>query len=85
MPHPDKNIEEMFQRWGKEPPAHFPHGTTDEIRANLKQAKCTNWRMEGNKLMADTDFGPLVQIIPTNYICHGTDDKGMPILVKLNV
>lgn len=85
MPHPDKNIEEMFSRWGKDAPAHYPHGTPDEIRANLKPVNPRNWRLEGNELIADTDFGRLVQFIPTNYICKGTDEDGLPILVKLDV
>lgn len=85
MPHPDKNIEEMFNRWGKTPPAHYPHGTAEEIRANMKSVNCRNWRLEGNQLIAETDMGPLVQTIPSNYVCHGTGEDGMPILVKIHV
>ena len=73
----------QFDRWGVARPSHDPHGTIEEIRANLKRANTSNWRLEGNVLYADSDFGPLVQTIPTDYICKGTDDQGLPILVKI--
>jgi hypothetical protein len=82
--HDEKTLQE-FDRWGKARPTSEGHGTPEEIRANLKRAQCSNWRLEGNVLYADTDFGPLVQTIPTNYICRGTDSEGLPILAKLSL
>ncbi len=65
------------------PPTTVAHGTDDSIRENLKSVNPRNWRVEGNQLIADTDWGELVQTIPTNYICEGTDDQGKPILTKI--
>jgi hypothetical protein len=80
--HDEKELRQ-FDRWGKERPSHEPHGTAEEIRANLKQAVASSWRMEGNQLIAETQYGPLVQSVPTDVICRGMDDQGLPILVKL--
>ncbi len=74
---------EQFQQWGKPLPTRDAHGTPEEIRSNLEQAKPTNWRMEGNKLVADTQFGPLAQYLPTDVILTGTDDEGMPTFRKV--
>lgn len=65
------------------PPATYPHGTEEDIRNNLRQLKPDSWRMEGNKLIGMTDMGDLVQYLPTDYICKGTDDNGLPILEKI--
>lgn len=80
--HDEKELK-WFDRVGAARPTHQPHGTIEDIRAALKTAKCTNWRMEGNVLYADTEFGPLVQTMPTDVICHGTDAQGMPILTRI--
>lgn len=72
-----------FKEWGVPLPTREVHGTSADIRSNMEKAHCTNWRMEGNKLIADTQFGPLVQFLPTDMICRGTDDKGLPILEKI--
>lgn len=67
-------------------PAKFNvHGTDDDIREHLKPLKTRNWRLEGNQLTCDTDFGPLTQSIPHGYTCKGTNDKGLPILQKIQV
>jgi len=79
----DEQLLKLYQKWGVKPPAHFPHGTEEEIRANLKPLKAHKWYMEGNVLVAETDQGILKQSIPTNYICKGIDEQGLPILEKL--
>lgn len=80
-----KDIE-WFQRKGQAPPAHHEH-TTDSfdqpISKKLKRLQTSNWRLEGNKLIADTEHGELVQYIPTDMICTGTDNDGLPILKKV--
>lgn len=84
--HDEKELK-WFDRMGKNRPTHEEHGVVDTwenpLSEQLPRLKTRNWRLEGNTLIADTDQGPLVQTIPTNYICKGTDDKGMPILVKI--
>ena len=81
---PDYSKEDkQYVKWGVPPPERSSHGTPDEIRASLVKAVCTNWRLEGNKLTADTNLGTLVQFIPTDMVCDGTDSQGLPILRKL--
>ena len=84
---PDEKTLKEFERWKKAPPSHEEHGIRDTyenpLGEQLPKGNARNWRMEGNELICDTDFGPVRQRIPTDYICHGTDDKGLPILKKL--
>lgn len=79
--HDEKTVQ-WFKRMGVAPPSTDVHGTPEEIRANLKQARTFNWRLEGNLLTADTDFGPLAQTIPTDMILVG-EEGGLPVFRKL--
>lgn len=87
MKLPDEKELKQYDRWGKDRPSHEEHGVVDTwenpLSDNLKSGNARNWRMEGNHLKADTDFGPLDQVISTDYICLGTDEKGLPILKKV--
>lgn len=73
----------MYERWGKQPPTHDPHGTDKDIKENMKPLRPTKWRQEGNKLIGDTEMGRVVQFVPTDMILQGTDEKGLPILKKV--
>lgn len=81
----DEKYLQWYDKIGKARPSSDAHGTPEEIRANLRQVSTSNWRLEGNLLIADTEhgIGTLKQTIPTDYICKGTDAEGLPILVKL--
>lgn len=81
----DPKTTKDFERWGKTPPSSQSHGTEDEIRANLTKLQPKNWVLEGNQLKGVTDWGPLVQTIPSNYICVGTDEDGLPKLQKIKL
>ena len=85
MGAPNLNPEDLklFQEWKLPLPTREAHGTPEDIRSNLKRLTPRNWRLQGNKLIADTDFGPLINYISTDYILKGTDKDGLPILVKL--
>lgn len=72
-----------FDKHGLERPSHMDHLSVDDIEKHLRQIKPRNWRLEGNRLLADTDMGPLVQTIPTNYVLEGTDANGLPKFRKL--
>lgn len=84
---PDPKELAWFEKMKVAPPTHDNHGVQDTwenpLSDKLVAGNPRNWRMEGNRLMCDTDFGPLVQNIPTDYICLGTDQKGLPILKKV--
>lgn len=82
--HDERTLKE-FARWGKTPPEHLPHGTPDIIRENMRRLKPNSWKLAGNKLIGETEMGPLVQFIPTNYICVGTDEDGLPKLQKISL
>lgn len=74
---------DFFTKRNLPPPTTVSHGLEDDISKKLVELKPNSWRLEGNKLIGDTEMGPLVQFIPTNYICKGTDDSGLPILEKI--
>ena len=74
----DKTLS-WFNRKGLTPPEHISHDISlDDISKKLKPLKPHSWRLEGNKLIAKTDVGELVNYIPTNYILVGTDKQGLP-------
>lgn len=71
----------QYERWGVEPPAHEEHGEFDA--SMLIPFKATRWWIEGNILYGEGNHGVISNAIPTNYICKGTDEQGLPILVKI--
>lgn len=75
-----------FDRMGKARPTHDEHGVVDTrenpLSEQLISGKPRNWRMVGNMLHCDTDFGPMAQRIDPAYICLGEKD-GLPILKKV--
>lgn len=76
----DAKTRAWFERNGLKPPEHVSHDLTpDDISKKVERPTLTNWRQEGNCLIADTDFGPLVNHIPTNKLLVGTDKEGLPI------
>lgn len=74
-----------FQEWGVPLPTRDPHVKDEDITKNLQPANPRNWRLVGNELTADTDFGKFVHIIPTNYVMDGVDGQGLPILRKISI
>lgn len=75
----------QFETWGKTPPSHEPHGSTEDIIRNLTPAKPRVWRQEGNIIKTDTALGELGHFISTDQMLTGTDANGNPILVKIKV
>ena len=78
--HPQKDF---FDRIKMPVPEAIPHGTEEDIAEKLKPVKTSTWRLEGNKLITETDQGNLVNFIPTTHILVGTDDNNMPIFKKI--
>lgn len=84
----DEKTLKWFDQHGLERPTHLPHGVKDTyenpLSEQLVRLKCSNWRLEGNLLICDTDQGTLSQMLKgTDWLCKGTDDKGLPILTKI--
>lgn len=78
--HPDSDF---FRKRNLAVPTVDLHGTEEDIREKLKPLKPNSWTLEGNKLVGKTEMGPLIQYIPTDYICKGADENGLPILEKV--
>lgn len=74
-----------YEKLGVKPPTTSPHGTEAEIKSNMIKMTPTKWRQEGNQLIGESELGVVAQTIPTDYILQGTDEKGLPILVKLDI
>lgn len=87
MQLPDEKELKWFERIKKAPPSHEEHGVVDTwehpLSESLLPSNPRNWRLSGNELSCDTDFGPLTQRIPPNYILLGEDKAHLPILKKL--
>ena len=70
-----------FKDWKVPLPTRDSHGSDspdNPISSQLTKLQPRNYRQEGNKLIADTDFGELVNFLPTNLILTGTDKAGLP-------
>lgn len=80
--HPDTDA---IRKLGAAPPVAIPHMTEEEIAKNMKQLKPNQWKLEGNKLVGETEMGKLVQFVPTDYILTGTDENGLPTFRKVIV
>jgi len=79
----EQRIEAFYRKHGKEPPKVFKHGTEEEIRASMVELKPKEWKLQGNMLIAETDYGTHAQIIPSDVILVGTDENSLPIFKKV--
>lgn len=78
---------EDFKNWNVPLPTRDPHGTDSPespISDRLEKLQLRNWRLKGNKLIADSPVGEFAHIIPPDYIMTGTDSNGLPILKKID-
>lgn len=79
----DKDAK-WFERNGLTPPSSTPHGVSaDDLSDRLTPLKAESWRLEGNRLIAKTRMGEVVNLINPNYIMTGVDENNLPILKKL--
>lgn len=75
----------QFAKWGVPEPQSFDHLTEEEIRKNMVTLKPTSYRQEGNKLIGITEFGELVNFLPTDLIFTGVDKDGLPTFRKVDI
>lgn len=73
-----------FDRHNLQRPDHA-EWSMEDLEKNMKKLKPNSWRLEGNKLIGETEFGPLVNYIPTNYILEKVDEDGMPVFKKIEL
>ena len=77
-------VDNWYRKHGQEPPERVSHDLVpDDIKNRVKELKPTNWRQNGNRLIADTEMGQLVQFLPTDKLLTGTDENGLPIFKTL--
>ncbi len=82
----DQKTLDWFSRHGLTPPAHTSHGVTpDDIRAKLEPLRARSWHLEGNRLVAKTDMGDVVNYIDPAYIMTGVDKDNLPVFKRLSV
>jgi len=78
--------DSWYIRQGFTPPERISHDLkVEDISKVVKSVNPTNWRAEGDRLIADTDVGPLVQKIPTTHIFIGTDENNLPKFKKIDI
>ena len=87
MEIPNKKELKEYERWHKAPPSLQQHDIEDTkehpLSEQLIPGNPTNWRLEGNELCYDTQFGPMRERIPTDWIMTGVDKNGLPIMKKV--
>jgi hypothetical protein len=82
----NKDDEKLYSENGVAKPTHIPHGgTLEEIAINQKIEVVHNWKQRGNELYCVCDMGHHGSFIPTTHIFTGTDDKGLPMLKKIEL
>lgn len=80
----DEQTLKWFQKNNLTPPSHTSHGVTaDDLADKMHPLKVHRWRLEGNRLVATTDLGEVVNHINPGYIMAGVDERNLPILKKL--
>lgn len=78
----DDQLKKLYMKLGLELPSHEEHGQFDPSDYRVKTS---NWTLVGpGRLRADTSEGPLTVNIPNDLICKGTDERGLPILARIN-
>ena len=83
MPNYSAPNSDWFIKNNLTPPRVEQHGTEEEIREKLVELRPKQWRQEGNKLIGITDWGEVVNYLPTNVMLQGTDKDGNPIFTKI--
>ena len=78
--HPEADF---LRKYNIPSPETISHGTELDVQDKLKAPDILSWRLEGNRLIAETEMGPIVNLIPSDRIMTGLDDKGLPILAKI--
>lgn len=80
----DDKDRAWFEKHGLTPPSHTEHGVNqDNIRDKLKRLEAKKWRLEGNRLVAETDMGEVVNYIDPDVIMTGVDENNLPVFKRI--
>lgn len=81
----DRTVEKLYRELGLTPPESIKHLTEDELRDKLRITPNHQWSQRGNVLTCVCEIGRHTTKIPTSHIIEGTDDRGMPVLKRIEV
>lgn len=83
--HPDADF---WRKYKIEAPEAISHGVEDTasnpLSDQIPKNTVISYVLEGNKLTAQTDLGEVVNFLPTEFILHGVDNNGHPILRRFD-
>lgn len=80
----DQKTSSWFERHGLTPPTHVSHDATpDNLREKLRLLKVHSWRLEGNRLIAKTDMGEVVNYIDPGLVMTGVDGNNLPVFRRI--
>ena len=81
--------DNWFDRNGVPRPDHIPFLTEEELEKKFKEIRETTvhggWKMQGNYLFCTKCQFQHGDFIAPEYILQGTDNKGLPILKKIDL
>lgn len=84
---PSYDRDNWYDRHGISRPTHIPFMTDEELEKKFAQIRSStvhgNWTQQGNRLTCNKCELRHSDIIPTNYLLQGTDERGLPIFKKL--
>jgi hypothetical protein len=80
----DDKSQSWFNRHGVAPPSSIPHGVSlDDVASKLRPLKAKAWKLEGNRLIADTHMGQVINYIDPGVIMTGVDSDNLPIFKRI--
>lgn len=80
----DEKTVQWYERRGVTPPSSTPHGVKlDDLGDRLRPLKARSWKLEGNRLIAKTDLGDVVNYIDPGVIMTGVDERNLPVFKRL--
>ena len=81
----DKTVKKLYEELGLEAPEHIAHLTEDELREKIKTPSNHKWSQQGALLSCVCELGHHTTQIPTSHILQGTDERGLPVLQRVQV
>jgi len=75
---------DQFKEWGVPLPTRDVHIKDEDIAKNMEKAEVKSWRQEGNKLIAETQLGDVVNFLPTDTMLTGVKNN-RPVLTKVRL
>lgn len=79
--HPDSDF---WRKYKMDAPEAISHGTESDIKDKMVKLQPNVWRLEGNRLIGETEMGELVNYIPTNVILVG-QENGLPVFKEVDI